>query len=60
MRISNTSDDKSDLDLTFNVDDQTIGVCTSDVDLPTEPNTPTIMSQTSHSTIADVEKRLQV
>ena len=60
VRISDTSNDKSDLDLTSNVDDQTIGACTSNVDLSTESNTPTIMSQTSYPTTADVEKRLQV
>ena len=58
--ISDGSDDESDLDLTSNVDDQTIEACTSDVDLPTEPNTPTITSQTSRPTTADVEKMLQV
>src|SRR5437667_6658451 len=35
--ISDASDDESDLDLTSNVDDQTIEACTSDVNLPTEP-----------------------
>ena len=56
--ISNISDDESDLDLTSNVNDQTIGACTSDVNLLTEPNTLTIISQTSCPTTTDVKKRL--
>ena len=56
--ISDTSNDKLDLDLTSNVDNQTIGACTLDVDLLTELNTPTIISQTSYSITADIEKKL--
>ena len=60
VRISDASDNELDLDLTFNVDDQTIEACTSDINLPTELNTLIIMSYTSCLTTADVEKILQV
>ena len=58
IRISDVSDNKLKMDLTSNMDDQTIRACTSDVDLLTKLNTPTIMSQTSCSITADIEKKL--
>ena len=56
--ISNISNDKLDLDLTSNVNDQTIGACTSDVDLLIKSNTSTIISQTSCLITTDIEKTL--